>query len=101
MPFKKIDAKKMLQDKIEKDKEFAKTYEEVKKEYTLIQQVIKARKEMGLTQKELANKVGVTQQVISRFENEKNAPTLDNLIKILDGLDLEISISKKKDYISI
>lgn len=101
MPFKKIDAKKMIQERIKNDKEFAKAYEEVKKEYTLIQQVTKARKEMGLTQKELADKVGVTQQIISRFENEKHAPTLDNFLKILDGLDLEISINKKKDYISV
>lgn len=101
MPFKRIDAKKMVNEKIKADQEFAKAYEEIKKEYSLIEQVANARKEMGLTQQELADKVGVSQQVISRFENEKHAPTLDSFLKILEGLDLEITINKKKDYISI
>ncbi|WP_283409310.1 helix-turn-helix transcriptional regulator [Anoxynatronum buryatiense] len=49
-----------------------------------------------MTQKELARKIGVSQQVISRFENEKHVPKLDNFLKILNGLDLEISIRKKQ-----
>ncbi len=96
MPFKKIDAKKMVNEKIKTDHEFAKAYEEVKKEYSLIEQIANARKEMGLTQQELAEKIGVSQQVISRFENEKHAPTLDRFLKILEGLDLEITINKKR-----
>lgn len=98
MPFKKIDAKKLVKDKINEDKEFEKHYDQLKDQYTLIQQVTKVRKEMGLTQKDLANKIGMKQQVISRVENEKHVPTLDSFIRILDGLDLELTI-KKKDYI--
>ena len=95
MPYKKIDAGKIIEEKANNNPEFAKAYEDVKNEYRIIQQVIKARKEKSLTQKELAEKVGVKQQEISRLENEKHTPTLGNLIRILDGLDLELKIEEK------
>ncbi len=90
MAFKKNNAEQIVNEKIKNDSEFKKQYKQVEKEYNLIEQVIIARKNQGMTQKELANKIGVKQQVISRFENEKNAPTLDSFVNILDGLDLEI-----------
>lgn len=96
MPFNKINAKSVVKKKVKQDPEFAKAYEEVKKEYQIIQQVIRARKDKNLTQKALADRVGVKQQEISRLENEKHTPTLSHLIKILDGLDLELKIEEKK-----
>ncbi|ABW18845.1 hypothetical protein [Alkaliphilus oremlandii] len=44
MPFRKIDTKKMVNEKIETDQEFAKAYGEIKKEYDLIQPVTKDKK---------------------------------------------------------
>jgi len=95
MPFKQINAKRVIGDKMRQDWEFEREYHKIKEEYFLIDQVKKARQASGMTQKELARKVGVSQQVISRFENEKHVPKLDNFLKILNGLDLEISIRKK------
>lgn len=99
MPFKKINAKQMIKDKIKIDKEFKESYDEIKTEYALVRKIAETRKEMGLTQQKLADKIGVKQQVISRFENERHTPNLSNFIKILNGLDLEISIDKKKEPI--
>jgi ribosome-binding protein aMBF1 (putative translation factor) len=43
------------------------------------------REKTGLTQKEFAHRMGVTQQVISRLENgEVDNPTIDTLSKIAD-----------------
>jgi ribosome-binding protein aMBF1 (putative translation factor) len=43
------------------------------------------REKSGLTQKEFAHRMGVTQQVISRLENgEVDNPTIDTLSKIAD-----------------
>ncbi|WP_165608369.1 helix-turn-helix domain-containing protein [Desulfoscipio geothermicus] len=53
--------------------------------------------ELGLTQENLAKKIGVKQQVISRFEQEKHTPTLDNFIRILDGIGLELVLQKKRE----
>ncbi len=101
MPFKKIDAKEIIKEKINNDKGFEDAYNEIKSEYALIREVVKRRKELGLTQKSLAEKIGVQQQVISRFEREKHIPTLDNFLKMLKALDLEISIKKKTECINI
>lgn len=39
MPFKKIDTKKIINEKIDTDQEFEKAYKEIKKEYDLIDQI--------------------------------------------------------------
>lgn len=98
MAFKKIDVKEIVQQKINTDPESAAAYNEIKKEYSLIDQITKFRKEIGMSQEELAEKIGVSQQVISRFERERHTPNLENLIKILDGLNLEI-VLKEKEFI--
>ena len=41
-----------------------------------------ARRNAGLTQDELACRVGVTVAVVSRWENCKSFPTLSNLVRI-------------------
>lgn len=98
MPFKKLNVQEVIDEKIKTDDKFAAAYSEVEKEYKLIREIVKARKEQGLTQQELAERVGVKQQVISRFEREKHIPTLDNFLKILDGVGLELKLEKKQDH---
>ncbi len=75
---------------------FNDTYLEIEKEYDLIRQVVEARKQRGMTQKILAEKAGISQQELSRFEREKHIPKLSNFIRILDALDMEMKIEKKK-----
>jgi HTH-type transcriptional regulator/antitoxin HipB len=94
MPFKEINVSEVVKVK-RKDVEFNEQYIEVEKEYKLIKAVVEMRKEKGITQKGLADMVGVSQQEISRFENEKHIPKLTNFIRILDALDLEIKLEKK------
>lgn len=98
MPFKKINAKEIIYEKCQCDAEFNKSYSDIKKEYSFIREIVKTRKEMGLTQESLAKRIGVKQQVISRFEQEKNIPNLDSLLKIVDGLGLEIRLHKKPEF---
>ena len=48
--------------------------------------IAECRKELGLTQKELADKLGVTDKAVSRWENGKTLPdytVLDSLCKAL------------------
>ena len=42
------------------------------------------RKEKGLTQKELADKIGVTDRAISKWENGRGMPDISLLRKISD-----------------
>lgn len=94
MPFKKMNIKAVIEEK-RKDHEFNLHYVEVEKEYDLIRQVVEARKELGMTQKNLAETVGISQQEISRFENERHIPKLSSFIKIIEALGLELRLEKK------
>lgn len=59
-------------------------------EYQLISEVIRARIEKNLTQKDLANIIGTKQSNISRFENGNANPSIEFLKKIADALDKKI-----------
>ena len=55
------------------------------------QQIKTARKLSSLTQKQLADKVGMTRQQIARIESGKNSPLSCNLFKIYEALNVKIS----------
>ncbi len=50
--------------------------------------MVRARKEAGLTQAELAARAGTAQAVISRIERGTMSPTLDTLTRIAKGLGM-------------
>lgn len=60
-------------------------------EQKFINNLIQVRKAKDITQTELANITGLTQQVISSIERRDRVPTLTNLIKYLNGLDIDIN----------
>jgi len=51
-----------------------------------------ARKRRGLTQAELADKIGTRQSVISRIESGDHLPSLSTLIRLARALDMELYI---------
>lgn len=82
-----------LKNKLLKDKEIKKAYEELGPEFELIQLIIKKRQKLGLTQAELANKIGTKQSAISRFERGTYNPTIAFLNKIANALGAKLRIS--------
>ena len=48
------------------------------------------RKEKGITQEELAEKVGVARRTVSRWETGNNMPDLDILIELSDLYDVDL-----------
>ncbi len=70
---KEYDYNDLLKSELE-NKEFAKEYEALEKEYTLANEFIKLRKEQNLTQSELSKLAGTSQPAIARLEsgNYKN-----------------------------
>lgn len=68
-------------------------YDALAPEYELISQLIRARQEKHLTQKELAEKVGTKQASIARLESGNYNPTFNFLQKIATALDKKISFS--------
>ena len=59
--------------------------------------IIKERKRLGLDQKEFANKLGVSQSLISRWENGNSNFTIKSLSEIATKLDmcLDVKIRRK------
>ncbi len=62
----------------------------------IIEQLIDARSSIGITQKELAQKTGLTQALISRIESGKSHPTIETLKRIADGLGLRLVVSLER-----
>ena len=63
----------------------------------LVGQIIKARRERGLSQKKLEELSGVKQPIIARMEKGTTSPQLDTVLKILAPLGMTLAIVPKKD----
>ena len=61
-------------------------------EFQLIEAIVKSRAEKKLTQKALAEEVGVTQSALARFESGRGNPTLSFLQKVTAGLGLRLTV---------
>jgi len=61
-------------------------------EYKIIEDIIMARKERNLTQKDLAELVGTKQSNISRFESGNYNPSLDFLNKLANAVGKELEV---------
>lgn len=95
MPFKEWDIQEEITDRTNHEEGFEESYIQVSKEYDLIKEAIQFRKEMNLSQKDVAEGTGMPQQVISRMEKLGHSPTLRNFIKYIDAMGLDIKITKK------
>lgn len=63
----------------------------------LIGELIKARKERGLSQKQLEELTGVKQPVIARMENGSTTPNLSTILKVLAPLGKTLYIGDLKE----
>lgn len=67
-------------------------YERLQPEFALINEVLRARSEKGLTQKDLAERVGTKQSVISRLEAGRANPSVAFLRKLAQALNSHLEI---------
>lgn len=75
-----------------KDPEFKKEYDALEPEFSIIQAIIDARKNSGMTQKDLAAKTGITQGDISRLENGSANPSLKTLQRLAEGMGMTLKL---------
>jgi len=76
-----------------KDPEFKKEYDALEPEFEIIQAMIDARKNSGMTQKELADKTGIAQSDISKIENGNANPSIRTLQRLAKGMGKKLHIS--------
>ncbi len=75
-----------------KDPVFKEKYEALEPEFTVMQALIDARKERGMTQKELAEVTGISQADISRLERGTGNPSIKTLQRVAQALQMALRI---------
>lgn len=75
---------------------FKKAREEVDFEFQLLDVIITKRIKNGLTQKQLAEKVGTKQSAIARFESGQYNPSLNFVSKLSKALDLRLQVNPRR-----
>ncbi len=80
-------------------------YEKLSDEFALLDEFLKARAAQGLTQAQVAEKIGTTQSAVARMESGsgKHAPSLATLSRYAEalGCKLELRLVRKVRAVSI
>lgn len=95
MPFRKVDEGQRVQQAIEKEPTYEKFINQSDYQYELIKNLVAIRKELKLSQSDVAKKSGLTQQMVSRIEKLDNSPTLENLMKYITALNVTLKVVNK------
>ena len=96
MAFVKADLgreKEELLQLVNESEDARKAYEEFQAKVALQQQLIQIRKLENMTQTDVANASGLSQQAVSRIEKGAGA-TINSLIKYLTGIGYSIQLKK-------
>lgn len=83
---------KTFEKELLKNPKVRKEYERLQPEYAVISAMIEARVKKGLTQKQLASKIGTKQSVISRLESGNANPSVAFLKKLAEALSSNLQI---------
>lgn len=91
--FKRFKARALARPDVKK------AYDELAEEFAFLDQVLKARAEAGLTQAEVAARVGTTQSAIARLESaeSKHSPSIATLQRYADALGYKVEIRLVKN----
>jgi predicted transcriptional regulator len=76
-----------------KDLEYAKAFHDMEEEFQFAEELIKARIRSGLTQRQLAEKMGTTQSTIARLESGSSLPSLRSLKRYARATGSKFKIS--------
>lgn len=79
-------------DKQLQDREFATAWEASEARFQVVKSLIELRKENNLTQSELANRVGTTQNIISKIERGKMNVGLDFLNRLAHAFGRKLEV---------
>ena len=75
-------------------------WEALDPECSVIEAILKARKESGLTQKQLSERTGIAQTDISRLERGNANPSLRTLQRLAAGMEMRIKIEFVPENVS-
>jgi transcriptional regulator with XRE-family HTH domain len=76
-----------------KQPKYRRAYDALEEEFVLAGAVIGARRRAGLTQEQLARKMGTTQPVVARLESGNTRPSLRTLERLAEATGSRLLIS--------
>lgn len=76
-----------------KDPEYVREYEALEEEFALAGAVIGARAHAGLTQEQLAQRMGTSQSAIARLESGRSRPSTTTLAKLAAATGTKLRVS--------
>ena len=88
---KAVDFQDYLAEKL-KNPRFRKYYDEYGKQLEIAYQILKLRKQKGISQAELAKKIGTKQSNVARMETGQQNFTTDTLQKIASVFNRDLKI---------
>jgi len=75
-----------------KDPEFRAEWDALEPEFAIIQAMINARTDSGMTQKQLSERSGIAQGDISKIETGNANPSLNTLKRLAFGMNMKLKI---------
>lgn len=78
--------------KLMEDPEFAAAWENAQDEFLIAREIIRTRVAAGMSQKELADKIGTTQSVIARLESGEHTPSVSTLRRVAEATHTKLRI---------
>jgi ribosome-binding protein aMBF1 (putative translation factor) len=85
-----------LKKRLLKDKKVLEEYKALAPEFAIAEAVIEKRIEQGMSQSDLAKKIGTKQSAISRLESGNYNPSIKLLEKVANALHLKLSVTLSK-----
>lgn len=85
------DMQKYLEEQF-KNPEFKREYDALEPEFAVIRAILEARREKGITQKDLSDLTGIAQGDISKLENGNANPSVKTLKRIASAMGKTLRI---------
>ena len=82
-----------MHEKWMKEPKYRKAYEALEEEFILASAIMDLRSRAGLTQEELARRMGTTQPVVARLESGRTRPSMRTLERLAEATGSRLLIS--------
>lgn len=90
-------AKELFEELREADPQLQEEYDRLGPRFQVINALVRARKARNLSQRELAEQLGVSKTVINRLESGEHSPRLETVYDVAKALGLRLDIRLVKE----